>query len=599
MKFLKNAFIFLLICFSSSYVFAINPLISNVSISKSPLSPEEAFSPSIVSDYINSFNLNFDIKKGYHLYKDKIEIKISDNINIVSVIYPEAEKENDPNFGDVSVYKSPIFITYHTDNKKPSNYEVSLTYQGCADMGVCYPPVTQSFSVQPSSDNVLKLLDAESSKSNEHKVIVEKLKNDSLLINIVLFFIAGIGLSLTPCMLPMVPIISTIILGKHNKDNPLTHKKGFILSLFYVLGMSITYSIAGVFAGITGTLMSSILQNTYVLIFFASIFVFLAGGMLGLYSVQLPTVLQEYFAKKSANFKATSFVSIFLLGAISSLIVGPCVAAPLAGALLYIGQTGNGLLGGTLLFAMSLGMGVPLLIVGTSSGSFAIKTGNWMEEIKRLFGFILLATSVWILNPVIGDKVTMLLFGVILLYVSYDLKLYESLQKKITKFQQFSKVLGFFCLIIGVSYIVGSLGGSTSYLQPLSVFSTVKQVQTVDFKVVTNIRDLNEVIESSNKPIFVDFYAKWCVSCKEFDNDVLSDEIVLKKLENFTLVRADVTETNADTKELLSRYELFGPPALFFYSDKGVLLDKFSRVGSYDKTEFLRILDKILTKQPF
>ncbi|MFM8501768.1 MAG: cytochrome c biogenesis protein CcdA, partial [Fluviibacter sp.] len=292
-----------------------------------------------------------------------------------------------------------------------------------------------------------------------------------LWLNLVIFFGAGVGLAFTPCMLPMMPIVVTVILGRHDETHPISHTRGFMLALFYVLGMAITYSVAGVFAGLSGTLVSGILQNPWVLTGFALVYVVLAGGMLGFYTLQLPNALQGKLAEGSQRLHGGSLPAVFGLGALSALIVGPCVAAPLAGALLYIGQTGNAFLGGLLLFSLALGMGVPLLAMGASAGTLMPKTGPWMESIKKAFGFILLGTAWWIVSPVLPGSFTLGGFGILAILAAVLLRAIDRLPPRAPLSARLAKALGIISLIVGLAWIVGALAGGTRLDQPLSPFT--------------------------------------------------------------------------------------------------------------------------------
>ncbi|MFM8340222.1 MAG: protein-disulfide reductase DsbD, partial [Fluviibacter sp.] len=384
------------------------------------LPPNLAFKPSAVAIDSGQIEVRFDIQPGYYLYRNKLAVELTGlvpaDVRINPGALPPGTPKDDPNFGPTEVYTDPLtWPILVTGGQRPMGLTLSVRYQGCANQGICYPPevlmlpvslptLGATSEVAPSATNSIV------GQNGIHE-IARSLDQGALWVNLLLFFVAGIGLAFTPCMLPMMPIVATIVLGRHDAAHPLSHLRGFLLAFAYVVGMALTYALAGVFAGLSGTLVSGMLQNPWVLTSFALIYALLAGAMLGLYTLQLPNALQGKLAQESRRMHGGSLPTAFSLGALSALIVGPCVAAPLAGALLYIGQTGNGLLGGGLLFAMAFGMGVPLLAMGASAGALVIKTGPWMETIKKAFGFILLATAWWILSPIMSDSVLMGGFG--------------------------------------------------------------------------------------------------------------------------------------------------------------------------------------------
>ena len=425
--------------------------------------------------------------------------------------------------------------------------------------------------------------------------IARSLDQGVLWLNLLLFFGAGIGLAFTPCMLPMMPIVATVILGRHDADHPISHARGFMLALFYVLGMAITYSVAGVFAGLSGTLISGILQNPWVLGSFALVYVALAGAMLGLYTLQLPSAFQGKLAEESQRLHGGSLPAVFLLGALSALIVGPCVAAPLAGALLYIGQTGNGLFGGLLLFVLAFGMGIPLLAMGASAGTLVPKTGPWMESIKKAFGFILLATAWWIVSPVLPGPVTLGGFGVLAMVAAVLLRAVDRLPPRAPLSERLGKALGLILAVLGLVWIIGALAGGTRLDQPLSPLTSTTSVTTPEAAplAMTTVRTaeaLDAALRDSLKPAFIDVYADWCVSCKEFEHDTLGNAAVRDALNAFTLIRVDVTASDEAARTLLKRFGLYGPPGMVFYAPGGRLLHDATLAGYVGPEAFLKQL---------
>ena len=481
-----------------------------------------------------------------------------------------------------------------------------MRYQGCASQGICYPPEIALFPITlpAATETVTEPTPAPNvtppQAANGITEIARSLDEGMLWLNLLLFFGAGVGLAFTPCMLPMMPIVVTVILGRHDDAHPISHTRGFMLALFYVLGMAITYSVAGVFAGLSGTLVSGLLQNPWVLGSFALVYVVLAGGMLGFYTLQLPNALQGKLAEGSQRLHGGSLPAVFGLGALSALIVGPCVAAPLAGALLYIGQTGNAFLGGLLLFSLALGMGVPLLAMGASAGTLVPKTGPWMESIKKAFGFILLGTAWWIVSPVLPGSVTLGGFGVLAVLAAVLLRAIDRLPPRAPLSARLAKALGIIFLMVGLAWIVGALAGGTRLDKPLSPFTNnsseaVAQTTSLPMLAVTTPEALDNALRDSQKPVFIDVYADWCVSCKEFERDTLSDPAVRQALEAFTLIRVDVTASDDAARNLLKRFGLYGPPGMVFYAPGGRLLHDATLAGYVGPDAFLKQLNHVRT----
>ena len=571
------------------------------------LPPHLAFKPSATALSNDRIEVRFDIQPGYYLYRDKLAIEatglVPADVKITaSELMPGVQKD-DPNFGVTEIYTEPlVWPVTVTGGQRPLTLTLSVRYQGCASQGICYPPEVALLPV--TLPVATDLASSETSPAsvpegqNGIHEIARNLDEGAIWINLLLFLGAGIGLAFTPCMLPMMPIVATVVLGRHDAAHPLSHLRGFLLALAYVLGMALTYAVAGVFAGLTGTLVSGLLQNPWVLGSFALIYVVLAGAMLGLYSLQLPNALQGKLAQESSRVHGGSLPTAFILGALSALIVGPCVAAPLAGALLYIGQTGNAVLGGGLLFVMAFGMGLPLLAMGASAGTLVIKTGPWMETIKKAFGFILLGTAWWILSPVLPDNVFIGGFGLLAIMAGVLLKAFERLPERSHLQSRLGKGLGIILVALGLAWLAGALGGATRLDRPLSPFiagdtAATPTLAPLPMARVTTISALDAALRDSRRPAFIDVYADWCVSCKEFEHDTLGDPAVRKALESFTLIRVDVTASDAEARTLLQRFGLFGPPGMVFYAPGGRLLHDATLAGYVGPEAFLKQLKRV------
>jgi thiol:disulfide interchange protein DsbD len=411
------------------------------------------------------------------------------------------------------------------------------------------------------------------------------------------FFVFGLLLSLTPCVFPMIPILSGIIVGQ---GGHITKTKGFTLSLAYVLGMSLTYALAGVAAALSGTLISNALQNPWALGAGAAMFVALALSMFGFYELQMPSFLQSRFTEASNRIQGGRFASVFLMGSLSALIVGPCVAAPLAGALLYISQTGDVVLGGLSLFTLALGMGVPLLLVGLSAGALLPRAGAWMEAVKKFFGVLMLGVAIWLISPLLSAVAQMAIWSVLLITSSMFLHALEPLPVNAKGMARLWKGVGIVALVTGVALLLGALGGGRDLLQPLSVFhageagAAAPAKAHLTFQRVKNVAELEAAVQGANgRYVMLDFYADWCVSCKEMENFTFSDPQVQARLKDVVLLQADVTANSAEDKALLARFKLFGPPGIIFFDKTG--LESPYRVIGYEKVDkFLDSLGKAI-----
>lgn len=579
------------------------------------LPPAEAFRPSVAISDSNRLTVHFEIQPGYYLYREKLAVEptglLPADVKIVPEALPAGVQKDDPNFGMTEIYPDPInWPVQITGGQRPLTLTIAVRYQGCASQGICYPPEVAILPVtlpmatptappaEPPGSTSTASDSATPGPESGITEIARSLDQGMLWLNLLLFFGAGIGLAFTPCMLPMMPIVVTVILGRHDANHPISHMRGFMLALFYVLGMAITYSAAGVFAGLSGTLVSGILQNPWVLGSFALVYIALAGAMLGFYTLQMPNAFQGKLAEGSQRLHGGSLPAVFGLGALSALIVGPCVAAPLAGALLYIGQTGNGFLGGMLLFALALGMGVPLLAMGASAGTLVPKTGPWMESIKKAFGFILLGTAWWIVSPVLPGPVTLGGFGALAIVAAVLLRALDRLEPRAPVSARLGKALGLVLGVIGLVWIVGALAGGTRLDQPLAPLTsatthTVASPAPLTMTTVRTIDALEDALRDSQKPVFIDVYADWCVSCKEFEHDTLGNAEVRNALAAFTLIRVDVTASDDAARMLLKRFGLYGPPGMVFYAPGGRLLHDATLAGYVGPATFLKQLNHV------
>jgi len=558
------------------------------------LDPAVAFKPSVKAIDGQTIEISYEIAKGYYLYRDKFRFVVDgESVTLGTPTFPKGKEHNDENFGKVEVYYKAVAVRIPVERNTsgPLPLKLKVTAQGCADAGVCYPPQTQPLNVE--LPDPVSAPASTAGDGDESGKIASTLKNAGFWTSLAFFFIAGLGLSLTPCVFPMIPILSGIIAGQGHKNS---HARGFALSLAYVLGMAVTYAAAGVAAGMTGTLLSAALQNPWVLGSFAVVFVILSFSMFGFYELQLPTALQSKLSEESGHLQGGRGIGVFLMGALSALIVGPCVAAPLAGALLYIGQTGDAVFGGVALFVMALGMGAPLIAVGIAGGSLLPKTGPWMEGVKKTFGVLLLATAVWLISPVIPPVVSMLAWAALMIIPAIYLHALDPLPPHAKGWHRFWKGIGIVMLLTGAALLIGALAGGRDPLQPLAALrgqAVAAEEKRLPFERIASVAELETRIKAAGRPVMLDFYADWCVSCKEMEKFTFSNPAVQAKLAGFTLLQADVTANSANDKALLAKFKLFGPPGIIFYDAMGQELTAVRIVGFQDAAQFQKTLQAL------
>ncbi|MDP3279520.1 MAG: protein-disulfide reductase DsbD [Nitrosomonas sp.] len=597
------------------------------------LPPDEAFKITVEVRNGNTLIANLTPAKDYYLYRDKITFEPKQpGMVIEKITLPPGKMKEDQTFGQTEVYYNPIQAIISLKREDPASEQLltlTATYQGCNEpVGVCYAPIHKAIDLTlpavkaaigavaeaVSGKAVAGGIDATAElfqmPSRTPAIETEAYKIDRMFqtgdfwLILTGFFGIGLLLAFTPCVFPMFPILSGIIA---NRGKHVTKGHGFILALAYVLGMAITYAIAGVAAGLSGAMLSAALQNAWVLGTFAVIFVLLSFSMFGFYELQLPGSLQTKLSEEAGYLKGGHLTGVFGMGALSALIVGPCVAAPLAGALLYISQTRDVILGGSALFVMALGMGVPLLLLGTSAGALLPRAGAWMESIKQFFGVLLLAVAIWLISPVINEVIHMSLWAALLIISAIYLHAIDPLPERSSGLQKFLKGIGVIALLVGIALLIGILSGSRDVLQPLSKISmasadTMNMGEAVasnhaalPFQRVKTITELNEQIQQSrDKYIMVRFHADWCVSCKEMDRFTFSDSKVQSRLKDVVLLEIDVTDGTPDDTDLLKRFKLFGPPGILFIDRQGNDISDIKVIGFLNKNDFLTVLNAVL-----
>jgi len=552
------------------------------------LPPDQAFVLKVEAADSHTLRAYFSITPGYYLYRDKTTFSIAgDTAKIARVTLPAGETKNDPNFGVLQVFHDSFqaeLALDAVDVKMPLHLDA--VYQGCSDEGLCYPPIEKRYTLDLTQVVSTAPPVITPAPEDENSRIAQLFRDGNFWLIVSFFFGAGLLLALTPCVFPMIPILSGIIVGRGHQ---ITHAHAFLLSLAYVLGMAVTYAIVGVAAGYSGSLLSNALQTPWVLGGFAALFVLLALSMFGLYELQLPAALQSKLSDTSNRLHGGHLSGVFGMGALSAIIMGPCVAAPLAGALLYISQSHDAVLGGTALFVLALGMGVPLLLIGTSAGTLLPKAGPWMEGVKKFFGVTMLALAIWIVMPVIPLAAQMLAWASLLIFSAIHLHALDPLPPNSKGGRRLGKAIGVFALLLGVAYLIGALSGARDILRPLGsiVGTTPVATPVLPFERIKGLAALEaRIAQAQDKVVMLDFYADWCISCKEMERFTFSDPAIQARLKKAVLLQADVTANDADDKALLQRFQLFGPPAILFFDRSGQEQSDLRVIGYQDAAQF-------------
>jgi thiol:disulfide interchange protein DsbD len=566
-----------------------------------PLPPEQAFRFSARVIDAKTIEARWQITDQYYMYRDKFKFALEGGTLGAPKLPPGKVKE-DEIFGKVETYRKEVKILLPVE--AAGTVTLKTVSQGCWDGGICYPPLSQEAKLDMAAAGNPTATVAptptvgdkpSAAPGDESSRIAGLFRSDNLALALASFFGFGLLLSLTPCMFPMIPILSGIIV---NHGHAVSHLRAFVLSLAYVLGMAVTYAAIGVAAGLSGTLLSAALQNVWVLGGFALVFVALALSMFGFYELQMPAALQSRVSN-TANRQGGSLPAIALMGALSSLIVGPCVAAPLAGALLYIAQTGNAALGGAALFVMALGMGVPLLLVGAFSRTLLPKSGPWMEGVNKFFGVVMLATALWLVSPVIPLWLQMLGWALLMVVPAIYLHALDPLPPHAHGWQRLGKGLGVVLLLGGAAMLMGVLGGARDPLQPLGFLrgGIAAEAPAPMFERIASVERLDARLaeaKAAGKPVMLDFYADWCVSCKEMERFTFAEPKVAARMKQLVLLQADVTANTADDAALLKRFGLFGPPGIIFFDAAGREMPELRVVGYEPADKFLPILERVL-----
>lgn len=629
------------------------------------LDPEKAFILRVQMAGPGAIQLQFKIAKGYYMYREQFAFKLdTQNVKLGEGKFPVGQVKHDPTFDrKMELYfKDAVItlpITAWPKDLPTTPFVLTVTGQGCAEAGICYPPMDFIVPMQATSEVIGYLLPSPASAlglfdriqqgqwselffGSNDVGLADILSSTGTVEIVLLFFVLGLLLALTPCVLPMLPILSVLLVGEQQH---VSKARGFALALGYVAGMSVIYTTLGIAAGLSGAGLAAWLQTPWVLGLFALLLAVLALAMFDVYTLQMPSFIQTRLMAKNSHILGGKMSAAILMGALSALIVGPCVAAPLAGALLYISQTGDVFLGGAALFAMAWGMGVPLLLMGASAGKLMPRAGSWMEGVKQFFGLLLLATAWWMVTPLMPTWVQILGWAVLAMFAAVLLRPFEPITSESGVSGACRKTLGLLLIVLSTLWILGVASGGRSLLQPLNHLSlsmsnpvmtgiptatpvaaqgpmpagmslTGKQqllgtpsvnnsgitaqspgalkAGPPSFQLVRTVAELEQLLALSTRPVMLDFYADWCVSCKEMEAFTFVNPRVMQRMNQMLLLKVDVTVNNADDRALMKKFRLFGPPGIIFFSPGGHERKDVRVVGFQDATRFTATLDRAL-----
>ncbi|PIE00795.1 MAG: thiol:disulfide interchange protein [Thiothrix nivea] len=559
------------------------------------LSVDQAFQLSLQGIDKKTVNARLEVTPGHHLYRDKISFQIisPEGTQLGNIRFPESRMVNDEFFGETEIYDHTIDISLPLLNIVGDTLTISTEYQGCADeAGICYPPVTQ--------ETTLSLADLPESAAppvdNETTPSADDYFSGSFIGTLIAFFVVGLGLSLTPCIFPMIPILSGIIAGQSN----LSAGKAFFLSLVYVLASASAYALIGLVFGFFGENLQSSLQHPMAIGLFAALFVVLAFSMFGFFELQMPTRIQSRLNEISSNQRSGSLIGAAIMGFLSTLIVGPCVAPALAAALTYIADSKDAVLGASALFSMGFGMGIILLVVGTLGGHLLPRAGAWMDSTKAIFGIMLLGMAIWMLSRITSLSVTMLLTGILLVSSGIYMGALDRLNEEASGWDRFWKSTGLILLFFGSTQLLGVATGSQNFLHPLQGVFTVNvsgvtsgtrtdQHAGLQFRPVKKSAELDAILEQAkqaNQAVMLDFYADWCMTCKIMEKEVFNTPEIKNALKNVVVLQADVTANDEHDKALKKRFGIIGPPSIIFFNTQGEEIKTLRLIGAENLPAF-------------
>lgn len=570
------------------------------------LPAEEAFSIEAIAAAPDALLLRLRSAPNYYIYRDSLAVRVSDRSMFVDGLdLPQARPINDAYFGDTFVYydevEVPVGLIRGAGEAQSIN--VDIDFQGCLTDGICYPPMTRSLVVElpaateaTGSTRTPENVTRATGGSEQDRLALAL--SETPLLALALFLLAGVLLAFTPCVFPMVPILSGLIAGEGDEINT---GRAFRLSLVYVLSMALVYTAFGVVAGVFGQNLQAVFQHPAVLITFAALFVVLSLAMFGFYELQLPSRVQTKLNELSNRTEGGTLMGAAIMGALSALVVGPCVAPALMGALIYIGQTGDAVLGGAALFSMAMGMGIPLMVWGTSAGKLLPRAGAWMNAVKAVFGVGLLALAIWMLERILPAAVVMALWGSLAIACAVYLGALTRLEIGVSGWRKLWQALGIILLVLGIAQWLGALTGGRDWTRPLGHLQTGGVSQTIQAPTFANVETLDQLqsaVAAAQAPVFLDFYADWCVDCVRMERRTFVDPAVATRMGEFALIKVDVTAYNSDHQAILSHFGLIGPPALLFFS-QGQELGDLRRFGFMPPNEFLAHLDQVAQAAAF
>ncbi len=571
-----------------------------------PLPANQAFTLTAFMDQNKELVLQWNIAPGYYLYRDQIKLTATHDsaAKIGAVTLPEGQEKRDDLHGIFQSYTGSLTVHVPTAAPQSGRLSLNIGFQGCSSAGFCYPPIKDSLTVNlatmtgPSdlTDNIMGD-DVVMSHSNTHQTdyVTRLLMGHNLFVMVLGFLVLGILLAFTPCVLPMVPILSSIIVGY---GNDIGTRKAFFLSLAYVLGMAWSYANAGMIVALAGSHIQTELQQPWVIVLFSGLFIGLALSLFGLFEIRLPNKLHQRIVSWSHRHQGGTYVGVFFMGGFSTLVVSPCISAPLVGVLSYIANSGSVLLGGLALLALGLGMGLPLLLVGTSAGKWLPKSGPWMDKIKQIFGLMMLGLAIWMLGRVLPGAVTLFLWALLTIAIAVFVTRMHQSQKIWAKLHQ---GLGLALLSYALVLMASAVLGSADLVNPFSRFSTLAvTAKQTPFMIIKNMQDLTIQLaqaKQNKKPVILDFYADWCTSCVVMDRHVFNQVAVLQVLQPFVVLRADITKNNAFDKALLKRYQVIAPPTMVFVDAEGNPMPEAQLVGEMNAKELLVRIENVSDQQ--
>ena len=571
------------------------------------LPPDEAFAFTHETLADGQLPLLWTIADGYYLYRDKLKIESPDGSAVVGApALPAGEEKDDEEFGRVFIYRNELRVPVAvTPAAGATTLNLRLSYQGCAEDGICYPPIHRNFSVPVAAATAAPVTPAAtaspapaalppSDEASDVDRLSALLADSGLPVIAATFFGFGLLLALTPCVFPMVPIVSGLVVGERGQGGA---ARGLLLSGVYVVAMASTYAVVGLAAGLFGRNLQAAFQHPAVLIAFSALFVALALSMFGFYHLQLPAGLRNRLETSQRGVRSGSLLGVAVMGVLSAIIVGPCVAPPLAGALLYLGHQGSPVVGGVALFALGLGMGVPLLAVGASAGHFLPRAGAWLERVQHVFGVVSLGMAIWFLERILPGAVSLALWALLLIGTGIFLRALEPLHEAASGWQRLWKGLGLAMVCYGGVLIVGAAAGADDVLRPLLPLTARAESQAPAgkqaFTPVKGLAALDAAVKqaaAAGRPALLDVYADWCVECKRLERETFANPAVEARLGAFTLLRADVTANDETDRALLAGLSMFGPPAVLLYDAGGKERRAQRLTGFVGPEDFLRRL---------